>query len=687
MLPRLMLSSAERNTAQTCRRLSFSFARPSPPLSNFRIPLEPSSRRLLLSCNAQITRSGRHGDPLAAQSTFDRMPFRDVVSWTALLTAYADNGQISAARRVFDEMPSRNTASWNAMMTAYARSSRLAEASELFARMPGRNAVSYGAMISGFAKNGMMKEAEEVYQAMPRRWRDPVATHALICGYLREGKLDLATQVFEAMEVRDVFSWSSMVDGYCKCGRVCDARELFDAMPEKNVVSWTAMIQGCVRSGMWEDGFRLFLQMRRECVSFNSMTLSVMVDACSALDRIREGIQCHALILALGLQNDVFLGNSIIVMYARARWMDDARRSFNCMSIKDLVSWNSLIAGYIQDDALEAANELFEAMPEKDIISWTSMVVGFSKRGWISESVRLFQEMPEKDEIAWTAIISAFVANGKHENAILWFNCMVDEGFRPSAQALSSVLSASANLVILDVGMHIHACTIKTNLESDVAVQSSLVSMYAKCGSVTDAYHIFLSIGEPNLVTVNAMVTAFSQHGLVKEALELLEDMQRYGCKPNHVTFLGILSACAHAGLVDEGYKHFKSMTTLYCVEPGLDHYTCMVDLLGRSGLLREAVDLINSLPLSPHSAIWGALLNASSIHSHLEFAELAAQRLLELEPNNSAAYSVLSNMYGLAVNKKSEERMRMTQMSNGVRKTPGYSWVIFDNALRQLNM
>ncbi|RRT40993.1 hypothetical protein B296_00058133 [Ensete ventricosum] len=689
MLPR---DIAKRSRCHTSLLLSaFNFSTASSLAASAKVLPKPPSidskcRSLLVSCNSRITRSGRDGDLLGAQSVFDRMPVRDVVSWTALLTAYAENGRISEARRIFDEMPTRNTVSWNAMISGYMRSAHVVEARELFSRMPARDVVCYSAMITGFAKCGMIKEAEEVYQEMPRRWRDPVASNALICGYLRAGKLEMAARVFEAMEVKDVVSWSSMVDGCCKCGRLSDARRVFNAMPERNVVSWTAMIRGYFMGGIYEDGFGLFLQMRREGVGINSTTLSVMIDATAELERIEEGIQIHALVLVTGLQNDVFLGDSIIVMYTRVGWMEAAKNTFNCMNTRDLVSWNSLLAGYIRYDMLEEANALFEIMPEKDAVSWTSIMVGFSNRGWISESVHLFHEMPVKDEVAWTAIISGFVANGEHENALWWFHRMVHEGFKPNGLTLSTVLSASANLAILDQGMQIHACIIKTDLESDVVVQSSLVSMYAKCGKVTDAYHVFLHICEPNLITVNAMMTAFSQHGLAEEALQLFKDMQGYGCKPNQVTFIAILSACARAGLVNEGYKHFKSMSSSYGIEPGPDHYTCTVDLLGRAGFLREALELIESMPFSPHSAIWGALLNASRMHSDLELAELAAQRLLDLEPNSATTYTVLSNMYGLAGRKKDEERTRMTKQTNGVRKSPGYSWVISDSYSSQQN-
>nr|CAD1832075.1 unnamed protein product [Ananas comosus var. bracteatus] len=624
------------------------------PTTHFHKPYlsRSESTRYLVVHNTQIAKHGRNGEIREAQSIFDAMRIRDVVSWTALLTAYVDAGDAATARKVFDEMPKRNAASWNAMISGYLRASKVTDAYELFVRMPVKNAVSFGAMIAGFAKCSMIREAEGVYDQMPMRWRDPVGSNALICGYLRVGKLDDAVRVFGAMKAKDVFSWSSMVDGFCKYGSIFDAREVFDVMPERNVVSWTSMIRGYVKAGMWEDGFILFLDMRRESVRVNSTTLSVMLDACSESSRIGEGVQTHGIIIVMGFESDAFLGNSLIVMYSRAGLMIDSKRLFNCMKTKDMVSWNSLINGYIQHDAIEEAYELFEMMPEKDAVSWTSMVVGFANQGCMGESVRLFEHMPGKDEVAWTAIVSGFIANGDNESALMWFNRMVQESFRPNSITLSCVLSALSGLAYLNQGMQVHACGLKMGLGLNVTVQSSLISMYAKCGNMGDAYRVFSWISELSLVIINAMITAFAQHGLAEEALKLFVKMQADG--------------------------------TIYGIQPGPDHYTCMVDLLGRAGMLYEALELIKSIPFKPSSDVWGALLNASKIHFNLEYAKVAAKGLLELEPNNATAYAVLSNMLSSAGLKEEGENVRMAMQSNSFRKNPGYSWIILDKDTNQ---
>ncbi|XP_062192573.1 pentatricopeptide repeat-containing protein At1g53600, mitochondrial-like [Phragmites australis] len=645
-----------------------------PPLEQLP-PRHPNTAHL----NALLTAYGRRGRIRDAQRLFDRMPRRDVISWTALLTAYADGGDLASARLVFDDMPRRNAASWNALLSVYLRAARPAAAHAFFAKMPAKNAVSYGAMISGLAKAGMLHEAQAVYGEMPPRWRDPVGSNAMMAGYLRAGELGIALRMFEGMAVRDVISWSAMVDGLCKYGTVSDARRLFEAMPERNVVSWTSMIRGYVKRGMCRDGLLLFLDMRHEGVQVNTTTLSVVLDACAEACLVIEGIQIHSLIIAMGFEVDIFLGDSIIIMYSRFGWMVDARREFACMKQKDIVSWNSLITGYVQNNMIEEAHVLFKLMPERDAVSCTSMVVGFSNRGWMREAVELFEQMPGKDEIAWTAVISSFIANGDYVSAVRWFCRMTREGCKSSTIAFSCFLSALASLGMLNQGMQAHAYAVSMGWLFDSAVHTSLVTMYAKCGRLTEAHRIFSSISNPNLIATNSMITAFAQHGLAEDALKLFSRMQNDGQKPNHVTFLGILTACARAGLIQQGYDYFESMRAVYGIEPNPDHYTCMVDLLGRVGFLAEALEMINSMPQKDYPDAWAALLSSSSLHSNLAFAKIAAQKLLEMDPYNAIAYMVLSSMFSSAGMKDDEEMLKVSQLSNMPSKSPAYSLIIQD--------
>lgn len=629
--------------------------------------------KLIVYCNSQITKYGRIGNIKEVESLFDRMPSRNTITWTALLTAYAENGLLGKARKVFDEMPERSVVSWNAMITAYTRSSlKIGEAYGLFSRMPERNAVSYAAMITGFIRAGKSVEAENLYGDMLRGWRDPVCSNALISGYLKMERLDKAIQVFEVMEERDVVSWSSMVDGYCKKGMIDDARKLFDKMPLRNMVSWTSIINGYLRYQCFKDGFELFISMRREGVEVGPFTLTILSEACANHGRNAEGYQIHGLLARMGFHHhDIILGNSMINMYGKFSCGDEAQKVFQEMNMKDVISWNSLLASYVQVDKVQEAYDIFCTMPERDIVSLTTMIGGFANRGDVAKFVHLFNMIPEKDDIAWTAVISGFENSGKFPEAIQWYIFMIRVAVKPNVMTLSSVISASAGMSNLIQGTQIHTHALKMSKENDLSIQNALVTMYAKCGAISDAYTIFTNIITPNIVSFNSMITGFAQHGFASESLNLFKKMQIEGMEPNEITFLGVLSACTHIGLVEEGKCYFQQMRCVYGIEPGLNHYACMIDLLGKAGLFEQALDVAESMPFEPHSGVWASLLSASRSHSRPDIAKFAAERLSKLEPDNAAPYLLLSNAYSAL------GEVRVNNGLRGVRKSPGCSWIM----------
>ncbi|KAL2895874.1 hypothetical protein RDABS01_000872 [Bienertia sinuspersici] len=606
------------------------------------------------------------------------MQFKNTITWTALLTAYVQNGELDSARKVFDEMPQRNIASWNAMITGYVNNGlRIHEAFELFNAMPERNAVSYAAMITGFARAFVFEEAERLYDDMPRTWRDPVCSNALICGYLKAGKLNEAFRVFDGMVDKDVVSWTSMLDGYCRNGYIHDARKLFNMMPIKNVVSWTAMIRGYIKGGNFIDGFFLFVSMRREdIVKVNPMTLTTIIEACANFGRYEEACQSHGLVLHMGLDYDVILCNSLISMYGKFGCLDAAIRLFNSISKKDIFSWNSIVASYVNADQIEEAYGLFQEMPKRDVVSWTTMIGGFCGKGDMEKSIRLFKLMPRKDDVAWTAVISGLVNSERPTKAIQWFVRMIRGSFVPNVLTLSSVISAAAGLANLIIGLQLHAHVVKMNMEFDLSVQNSLVTMYSKCGNISDAYYVFMKIASPNVISFNSMITGYAYHGLGQKSLHLFKQMENEGLEPNEITFLGVLSACTHLGLVNQGQEFFEMMKSAYRIEPGPDHYSCVIDLLGRAGLLDQAVAMIHSMPFKPHAGVWGAILGAAQSQMRLDIAKLAAEELSILEPDNATPLVVLSRIHSTLLEKEAVE-FSQTQRSKGIRKTPGCSWVL----------
>ncbi|KAF4353322.1 hypothetical protein G4B88_015276 [Cannabis sativa] len=446
----------------------------------------------------------------------------------------------------------------------------------------------------------------------------------------------------------------------------------------KSLVSFNARITKHGRNGDIREAESVFFaRMFDKAKKLYFETPTELRDpACGSLSKYEEGIQMHGLVSRMGLEFEVFLGNSIITMYCRFGCIDAASKMFHMMTNRDVVSWNSLIGGYVQCSEMEKAFEVFEKMPKKDVVSWTTMISGFFSEGLTEKAVQLFGMMPIKDTVSWTAIISGFVNNEGYEEAFRWFTEMLGNAIKLTPITLSCMLSASAGLATLNQGLQIHALVIKMNMDFDLRIQNSLVSMYMKCGSFPDAWQVFMNIDSPNTVSFNSMISGLAQNGLAKEALNLFSKMQNKGCKPNQVTFLGVLSACVHVGLVEDGWKYFKLMKSLYNIEAVADHYACMVDLLGRAGLIDEAMELIHSMPFEPHPGVWGALLGASMTHLRLDLAEVAAQRLIELEPDNATPYVVMSNLCFVS-GKKDGEQLRMSKRLKRIKKSPGCSWIM----------
>eukprot|EP01018_Ginkgo_biloba_P002434 Gb_04611 [translate_table: standard] len=517
----------------------------------------------------------------------------------------------------------------------------------------------------------------------------------------------------------DRFLRNTLVNMYAKCGSLVDAREVFNQMPERDVFSWTVMIAANTRHGFAEEALRLFNRMQREGIQPNQFTFASVLPACGNLVDLKKGMEIHEDIIRSGYQLDVFVGNTLVDMYAKCRSIDIARDVFDKMHGRDVVSWTTMIAGYAQNGhgeeslklfqqmqlagvkpnlktfasvlsacadlgnlgpgmelhvdiirrgvqtnvfvesalldmyakcgSIESARELFDKMPHRNAIAWTAMIAGYSQKGNVEEALNLFRKMPERNIISWTAMIAGCAQNGHGVEALELFRQMQLENLKPDSKTLASVLPACANLTALEQGMEIHERLIRSGFQCDVFVESALVDMYAKCGSIEQARHLFDKMHQRNIVSWTAIMAGYAMHGCAKEALKLFEQMQHSGMNPDHVTLVCVLSACCHAGLVDKGRQYFNRMSQSYHITPTMEHYGCMVDLLGRAGLLAEAQDFINKMPIKPDISVWGCLLGACRVHNNVELGERVADCLFELNPTNAAPYVVLSNIYAAA--------------------------------------
>ncbi|XP_038691702.1 pentatricopeptide repeat-containing protein At5g04780, mitochondrial [Tripterygium wilfordii] len=406
---------------------------------------------------------------------------------------------------------------------------------------------------------------------------------------------------------------------YSKCSLIEWARTVFDKMPERTLVSWNTMIGSYAQNGQEEEALGLFVEMQRVGDGLSEFTLSSVLCACAAKCDVLECKQLHCFSIKAAMDSDIFVGTALLDLYAKCGLVNCATQIFDCMPERNAVTWSSMVAGYVQ-------NELYE------------------------EALLLF-----------------------HKGQMI--------GLEYSQFTISSVISACAGLAAMIQGTQVHGVVCKTGFGSNNFVASSLIEMYARCGCVRDSYVCFSCVEGKNIVLWNSIISGFAKHACSIEAMVLFEKMQQTGMRPDEVTYLSVLTACSHMGLVEKGWRYFDLMIREHHLPPNVLHYSCMVDILGRAGLIREAYELIEKMPFDATTSTWGSLLASSRNYGNVEFAEIAAKHLFEMEPNNAGNHVLLSNTY--AANKKWDEVVRARKLlkESEAMKDKGMSWIeIKDN-------
>ncbi|XP_026388732.1 pentatricopeptide repeat-containing protein At5g44230 [Papaver somniferum] len=429
-------------------------------------------------------------------------------------------------------------------------------------------------------------------------------------------------------------------------------RLIFDQVQNPTSFMWTAIIRGYSLQGFTSESFLMYKRMRREGIRPTSFTYSALFKACGGGDVVDAAVfgrQLHANVICIGgFESDLHVCNTLIDMYV------------NC-------------------GLIECGRRLFDEMPERDVISWTSMVVAYTKNGDMESAADLFYGLRNKDAVVCTAMLTGYVQNGKPKEALELFESMMkDNVVKIDEVTLVGAISACAQLGSTENANWIRIIADKEgfDLAKDVVVGSALIDMYSKCGSVEEAYRIFQGMRERNVFSYTAMITGFAMHGRAESAVKLFYDMLETEIKPNEVTFIGVLTACSHAGMVKQGKEILEKMHNDFGLTPSADHYTCIVDMLGRSGCLEEAFELVENMPVKPHGGVWGALLGACKVHKNVEIAEIAAEHLSELEPDNIGNLVLLSNIYSSAVRGDDVSRIRRLIKKKQLKKKPGCSWV-----------
>lgn len=524
-------------------------------------------------------------------------------------------------------------------------------ANALFSQILEPNVYIWNTIIRGCVKKSFFEMGLCYYVRMVRECaemdRRSYVFGLKACGGLGDSRVGecLYCRIWKVGFVEDVIVRNGLIHFYCETGELSCANRVFRESEMRDVVSWTSVIDGNVRNGMVDEALKVFDEMCESGVEPNDVTMVAVFSACAQKGDLRSAERVHE--------------------FAEKRGV---RFSLNTM--------NAMLDMYVKCGGVEKAKEIFEQMEVRDVFSWTSMINGHAKNGEVDLAWELFDEMPERNVVSWTAMIGGYSQNSRPMEALELFHEMEREGFVPMESTLVLVLSACAQSGYMDVGQRVHDHYVKLKrIPLTTILGNAFVDMYAKCGSIDVSREIFDEVKGKDLVSYNSMIVAYASHGHADKALSLFEHVRELGLKPDNITFVGILSACAHGGLINKGWGYFRDMES-FGLTPAMEHYACMIDLLGRVGLLEEAYELIKSIPMEPDEAIWGALLNGCRMHANVELGKLAAEKLIILDPKDSGTYVLLA---GLCANKKKWGDVRMARSmmrENGIKKTPGSSLI-----------
>ncbi|TVU44180.1 hypothetical protein EJB05_03615, partial [Eragrostis curvula] len=531
---------------------------------------------------------------------------------------------------------------------------------------PHWGAAAYAETVSRHIRERDLSRAEALYRAAPAAARGPHLDGIMVDGYVKAGRVDRARQVFDGMPVKKVVTWTCMISGYCRAVRVKEARQLFDAMPVRNVVSWTVMVQGYARNGMLEEAKELFDRMPER----NVVAWTVMVKAYVEHGQIQEAWELFDRMP----QRNSYSWNAMISGFLSVGKVDEAVWLFERMPHRNVVSWTIMATGLAKNGFAGRAIEFFDWMPEKDTAAWNAMITALANSGSLYEAQRLFDLMPVKDLVSWNAIIEAH-ANNKHKAGVSsMFLLMRRSEFSPNSTTLISVLGKCESTMEVK---QIHGLVITLGLLSETDLGNALLTMYSRSGDLLSSWLAFKSLEEKDAITWTSIMQAFANHGCGYHALQGFAQMLRHGYKPISTTFTAVLSACSHVGLVEKGRKLFKSIQHVYGVEPTIEHYSCVVDLLGRAGYVREAKELVDGMQQGMRDeAILGSLLGACMVHNVVELAREVGEDLVRLDPHGSGRYTLLANIFASRGMWEETANIWKGMRGSKVKKNPGFSQI-----------
>ncbi|CAN8259579.1 unnamed protein product [Cochlearia groenlandica] len=512
------------------------------------------------------------------------------------------------------------------------------------------------------------------------------------------------------------FLITKLIQASSSFGDISFARQVFDDLPRPQIFPYNAIIRGYSRNNLFQDAILMYYKMQLARVSPDSFTFPHLLKACSFSPNLGMGRFVHGQVFRLGFEEDVFVQNGLIALYAKCRRMGSARIVFEGLSLPErtVVSWTAIVSGYAQNgepvEALEIFSEMRKIGVNPDWVALVSVLNAFTclqdlnqgrsihacvvkigletepdllislntmyaKCGQVATAKLLFDKMKSPNLILWNAMISGYAKNGYAKEAIDMFHEMINKDVIPDTISITSAVSACAQVGSLEQALWIYEYVGMSKHKDDVFICSALIDMFAKCGSVESARSVFDRTLDKDVVVWSAMIVGYGLHGRAREAITLYRTMERGGMRPNDVTFLGLLMACNHSGLVRDGWWFFNRMSD-HKISPQQQHYACVIDLLGRAGHLDQAYEVIKCMPVQPGVTVWGALLSACKKHRHVGLGEYAAQQLFSIDPTNTGHYVQLSNLYAASRLWDRVAEVRVTMKERGLNKDVGCSWV-----------
>ncbi|TVU11927.1 hypothetical protein EJB05_45538, partial [Eragrostis curvula] len=454
------------------------------------------------------------------------------------------------------------------------------------------------------------------------------------------------------------------------------ARRLFDGIPSPDLFMHNAMVRGYAHASAPGAAFVVYRRMEAARLKPDAFTFCYLLRACTGLPRSRAGYQVHAVAVKLGFLGDAFVRNALINMHAKCGDLEVAGALLGEADEHDVVAWSAVMAGHAARGDLDMARQMFDACRLKDMVCWNMMLGAYAKHGEMQKARELFDRAPEKDVVSWNTIITGYTAQGLLEQALEVFDEMRGAGWMPDEATVVSLLSCCANVGSLEVGRMIHSSHLEDRPSVSVVTGNALVSMYAKCGDVNTAIEVFNKMQERDVWTWNSIIGGLALHGQAAKSVQFFNKMLEERIHPNEISFLCVLGACSHAGLVQDGQRYFSLMKDSYGMEPNVRHYSCIVDMLGRAGLLDEAFAIVTSMRCESSAVVWRTMLGACKIHGNVALGKLAQERLLNMSGDASGDYVLLSGIYASYNEWLGVETVRRSMDTRGLRKVAGCAQV-----------